>query len=87
MEKLTKKEAENKINSFFSNTKNRTSEGVRKIKKLSMKHNLKLKDLRKKFCKKCFSPYKVPQIRFNKKIKSIKCRNCGYISRWKTKPF
>jgi RNase P subunit RPR2 len=87
MEKLSKKEAEEKIESFFAHIKNKTPEEIRKIKRLSMRHNLKLKELRKKFCKKCFNPYKNPEIRLNKNFKSLRCRKCGYISRWKIKLF
>jgi RNase P subunit RPR2 len=86
MQKFSKKEAEKKIESFFSQIKNKTPEEIRKMKKLSMKHGIKLGELRKKFCKKCFNPYENPQIRFHKNIKSVKCKNCGYVSRWKIKP-
>lgn len=85
MEKLSKKEAEEKIKSFFAHVQNKTPEDIKKIKRLSMRYNLKLKDLRKKFCKKCLHPYKNPEIRLNKNFKSIKCKNCGYINRWKIK--
>jgi len=85
MEKLSKKEAEEKIKSFFVHIKNKTPEEIKKIKKLSMKYNLKLGGLRKNFCKKCLTTYKNPEIRSNKNFKSFKCKECGYVNRWKIK--
>ena len=42
MEKLSKKEAEEDIKGFFLNIKNKSPEEVGKIKKISMRHGLKL---------------------------------------------
>lgn len=82
--KITKKETENKIKEFFSNLNNQTPKEVKKIKKLAMAHNLKLKEKRKKFCKKCLTPYtNKEKIRINKGVKSIICKKCKNVSRWK----
>jgi RNase P subunit RPR2 len=81
--KISKKEVEKQINEFFADIKNKTPKQVKKIKKLAMSKNIALKQLRKKFCKKCFSPYKTPKIRIKNKIKTITCENCQYVSRWK----
>ncbi|HOW36785.1 MAG TPA: hypothetical protein PLK34_00865 [Candidatus Pacearchaeota archaeon] len=91
LKQLSKTEAIKEIQEFFSeikdnlrnNIKNKTPEQVKKIKTLAMKHNLKLGANKKLFCKRCFSVYKHPEIRINKKTKSMKCENCGTISRWK----
>jgi len=81
--KLNKTEVKKKIEEFFSNIKNKSPIQVKKIKKLAMRHNIKLGDLRKMFCKKCFMPYKNPKTRMKNKMKSVACENCGYISRWR----
>lgn len=83
--KSSKSEVTNQIQEFFSNIKNKFPNEVKKIKKLAMSHNLPLKELRKKFCKKCLTPYENPKIRIKNKIKIITCENCSFISRWKIK--
>lgn len=85
MKKIPKPEAQKQIQEFFSNIKNKTPKEVKKIKKFAMGHNIKLRDLRKKFCKKCLSPYKNSRIRIKNKIKTITCENCDHINRWKVK--
>lgn len=85
MNKIPKKEAEKQIEEFFRDIKDKTPKEIKKIRKISMRNSVKLRNLKKKFCKKCFSPYKNPKTRINKKIKSVACENCGYISRWKMK--
>ncbi len=84
---LSKKEAIRKIEEFFSSDdfKDKTPKEVKKIKRLAMAYNIKLKELRRKFCKKCLTPYRNPKIRIRNKIKSVTCENCGYIARWKLK--
>ncbi len=82
MKKLSKTEAKKKIQEFFSDIKNKSPVEVKKIKKLAMRHNIKLGKLRKKFCKKCFSP-ELKVIGIKNKIKRVICENCGYVSRWK----
>ncbi len=84
MKKNSKTETERKINEFFRDIENKSAKDVRKIKKLAMSNNIPLKELRKKFCKKCYSPLK-GKIRINNKIKSVTCENCGNMNRWKIK--
>lgn len=84
MEKLTKKEAEDEIKEFFKNIKNKQPNEIKKIKRLAMKHNIKLGKLRKRFCKKCYSmDLKVKKVK--NKVKTVECRNCGSVFRWKLK--
>ena len=83
MKKLSKPEAKDHIHNFFQDIKNKSPDEIKKIKKLAMKLNIPLKQLRKKFCKKCFTPYKNPKIRIKRKIKILTCENCGYVSRYK----
>ena len=73
------------IEDFFTEIKTKSSEEVRKIKKLAMGHNLPLKEKRKTFCKECLNPYVKSKIRINKKIKSLTCEKCGCTSRWRIK--
>ena len=80
--KISKRDAKNQIVEFFSNIEGKTPKEVKKIKKLAMGFNLPLREKRKSFCKKCLSPYKIPKIRIKNKIKSITCRECGYVGRW-----
>lgn len=84
MKKISKTEAEKEIKEFFEKIKTKTPREIKKIKTLAMKDNIPLKNLRKKFCEKCFSPYSEKEkIRIKNKIKSVECLNCGKISRWK----
>jgi len=99
MKTFSKTEAKKQIQEFFKNIKNKTprlsqvrssssesqAKEIKKIKKLAMKYNLPLKEKRKLFCKKCFTPYINPKIRIKNKKKIITCKECGYISRWKIK--
>ncbi|MEK6827391.1 MAG: hypothetical protein AABX99_02800 [Nanoarchaeota archaeon] len=85
MKKLSKTETEKKIKEFFENIEGKTPKEVRKIKKLAMSQNISLKDLRKKFCKKCFTPLGNSKTRIKNKMKIINCKNCGHVSRWKIK--
>ena len=84
MKKLSKTEAKKQIADFFRNTENKSSKEVKKIKKLAMSHNIQLKELRKKFCKKCYFLLK-GKVRIKDKKKVIICENCGSTSRWKIK--
>jgi len=65
------------------NIDDKTPKEIKKIKKLAMSHNISLKEKRKLYCRKCFDPYKNPKIRIKKGIKSVECKKCNYISRWK----
>ena len=82
MKKPSKAEAEEEIREFFEHIEKKTPKEIRKIKRLAMRHNIQLKELRRKFCKKCYSPdLKIKNI--NGKMKSVECKNCGNVMRWK----
>jgi RNase P subunit RPR2 len=81
MKKVSKTETEKQIKEFFSNIKDKTPKDIKKIKKLAMNHNIKLGELKKRFCKKCYSVYRKPKIRIKNNVKSVSCENCGYVSR------
>ena len=85
--KISKVQAKEKINQFFSNINSKTSKDVKKIKKIAMSHNLKLKEKKKLFCKKCLTPYMNPKIRIKNNVKTLVCGNCNYVGRWKIKTF
>ena len=82
--KLSRKEIEQKIKEIFSN--NPSPKEIMKVKKLAMSRNIKIKGLRKRFCKKCYTLFdsKNSEIRIKNKIKTIKCK-CGNINRYKLK--
>ncbi|MFA7707810.1 MAG: hypothetical protein WCX73_02565 [Candidatus Pacearchaeota archaeon] len=82
---LSKQDIENKINETFS--KNSSQEEIKKIKKLAMSKNIKLGSLKKRFCKKCYLLFntKNSEIRIKKRFKTLKCKKCEYISRYKLK--
>ena len=93
--KVSKKEAEKQIEEFFEElkdedeTKNKskikTAKDVKKIKKLAMRHNIKLGEKRKLFCKKCYAPYKDYSLRIKNNKVSMTCGKCKHVSRWKVK--
>ncbi len=83
--KLSKKQAEERIDGFFRQTEELDSKNVRKTKRLAMSYNLKLKDYRKRFCKRCYSDlkYNKGKIRVGKMYKTVECSKCGFLNRWK----
>ena len=83
--KLSKKEILERINKLFS--KNPSPLEIKKTKKLAMSKNVKLGNLRKKFCKKCLMYFISGnyEVRIKKHFKIIRCKNCSYVSRWKLK--
>jgi len=83
--KLSKLDAEKKIQDFFKNLNNQTTKEMKKIKTLAMHHHISLNKYKRLFCKKCLSPYKSPIIRIKKGIKSLTCKECGYVNRYKMK--
>jgi len=85
--KISKIEVEEKIKDIFS--KQSTPKEIKKAKKLAMSKNIKLGNLRKKFCKKCYSLFnsKNSEIRIKKPLKITKCKKCGQISRYKMNHF
>jgi RNase P subunit RPR2 len=81
--KISKIEAIKEIEEFFSEIKDKTPKEIKKIKRLAMRYKIPLKEKRKQFCKKCLSPYINPKVRIKKGIKTVECKNCSYISRYK----
>ena len=81
-EKISRKEAEQKIIEFFEREMFGAEE-ARKIKKLAMQFNIKLGKYRRRFCRKCFSDLRNARVRINKNYMNIKCLNCSFTSRWK----
>ena len=82
--KISRKEANEKIKSFFGR-KHFNSEEIKKIKRLAMSRNIQLKEYRKRFCKKCFSDLKNGKVRITKFYKSVECSECNFKNRWKIK--
>lgn len=82
-EKLSKSEIEQKIKEIFES--NPSPKEIKKAKTLAMSKNIKLGNIRKSFCKKCYSLFnsKNSEIRIKKPLKIIKCKECGYVSRYK----
>jgi len=86
MKKLPKLEAKKQISEFFFNIKDKSPKEIKKIKGLAMGNNIPLREQRKKFCKKCLTPYSGEEkIRIKKGKKVIVCKKCGYVSRWRIK--
>jgi len=81
--KISKTATEEKIKEFFKDLKNKNPKEIKKIKRLAMNKKIPLKEKRKLFCKKCLTPYDKPKIRVKNKIKSVECKNCSYVARWK----
>lgn len=86
MKNIARTEAKEKIEEFFKDIKNKNLKNVKKIKRVSMKYKILLKEKRKLFCKKCLMPFSGKEkIRIKNNIKSIKCGKCEYVNRWKIK--
>lgn len=71
---VSRKAAEKQIADFF-NKGSFTAEQVRKIKRLAMSHNIKLKSYKRLFCKNCLHPLK-GSLSVSKTHKTIICENC-----------
>ena len=82
---LTKQEINEHIKNIFS--KESSAKEIKKAKKLAMSKNIKLRELRKKFCKKCYSLFNSnnSEIRIKKGLKVIRCKECKFVSRYKIK--
>jgi len=82
---LSKQKIQEKISEIFS--KKSSEEEIKKVKKLAMSKNIKLKELKKKFCKKCYSQFDSDNsgIRVKKGFKVVKCKKCGFLNRYKLK--
>ena len=84
--KTSKEETRKKIESFFPEIRGKNQKEVLKVKKTAMSQNIKLGEKRKQFCKKCLTPYSGNEkIRLRNGIKSVECKKCGYIARWRIK--
>ncbi len=63
----------------------KNSKANKKAKNLAMRSKIKLQNLRKEFCQKCFESFgKTTRIKSGYKI--VSCRKCNKISKWKIKP-
>ena len=83
---ISKKQAEQNIKDFFLDIKSKTSNQLKKIKSLAMNKKILLKEKRKLFCRYCLTPYSGNEkVRIKKGIKSVECKNCGKVNRWKIK--
>lgn len=82
--KINSEKAKEQIENFFSSIEYKSPEQVRKMKKLAMAYNLKLKNKRKLFCQKCYST-RLRVLGIKNKIKRVKCEGCGRIIRWRVK--
>ncbi|MEM0465153.1 MAG: hypothetical protein QXW97_00430 [Candidatus Pacearchaeota archaeon] len=82
--KLSRQEIQDLIKNIFSQS-NPSIKEIKKIKKLAMSKNIRIRDYREKFCKKCYSFFNSEnsKIRIKKPFKIIFCKNCGFISRIK----
>lgn len=79
-----KVDAKKKIDDYFSGSK-LESKATKKIKKISMSHRIRLKENRKRFCKKCYSDLKNGKVKLNKKRKTTICKACGFANIWMVK--
>ena len=73
---LSKQQAQEEINNFFKKD-NYSSKEVKKIKKIAMKFNIKLREYRGLFCKKCLSKLK-GKSSVKKTHKVVRCSSCGH---------
>ncbi len=82
---LSKKEAKEKIENFFKNTKDKIPKDVKKMKRLAMHHHISLNVYKKLYCKKCFSIFNSnnSEIRLKSGFKIIRCMECDKITKWK----
>ena len=82
--RLTREQAEKEINDFFKNIKGKTPKNIKKIKRLAMGYNIKLREKRKMFCQNCFST-KLRVKSIKNKVKTVVCDKCNKVMRWKIK--
>ncbi|MEK6915352.1 MAG: hypothetical protein AABW89_02330 [Nanoarchaeota archaeon] len=82
MKTLSKKEVAKRIEDYFSKDK-LDSLQTKKIKNLAMANQIRLKDHRKRFCRKCFEDLRLGKIRVSERYKTIVCGSCNYKNRFK----
>ena len=82
---LTKQEINEHIKNVFS--KQSSAKEIKSAKKLAMKKRIKLGEIKKKFCKNCYSIFnsKNSEIRIKNGLKVIRCKECKQVSRYKLK--
>lgn len=80
--KLSKKKAQEKIEVFFRQSEIPAKE-TKKIKRLAMRHKIKLEKYRRRFCKKCYSDLKRGKIRISKAYKRVECFVCDEENKFK----
>ena len=80
--KISKTQAKEKIEEFFLDVKSKKKEQIRKIKKLAMAHNFKLREKRKLFCQRCYST-RLRVLGIKNEIKRVLCEDCRKVYRWK----
>lgn len=81
MKKLSRKEAQEAVQKFFNNGRLEPL-SVKKMKTLAMAHRIRLKEYRKRFCKKCYVDLKLGRVRVTKTHKQVICGVCGSANRW-----
>lgn len=79
---LSKTEAKKKIEEYFSRNKIE-SEETRKIKKIAMKHRIRLGEYRKRFCKKCYADLRNAKVRVTRNSKIVNCPSCNSAYRFR----
>ena len=79
-------QANREIQKIFSQKKI-ASRDIKKAKKIAAAKNIQLGNVKNKFCKKCLTYFNAEnsQIRIKKGMKTIICKKCGYVGRWKIK--
>ena len=82
MKDLSKKEVAKIIEDYFSKDK-LDSLQTKKIKTLAMVHQIRLREYKKRFCKKCFEDLRLGKIRLSERYKTIVCGSCNYKNRFK----
>jgi len=85
LKKTLKQETQEQINEIFSTKPFPSQKQIKKAKQLAMSKNIKLGNLKKKFCKKCFTFFtpNSSEVRIKKPMKMIRCKDCGNVSRFK----
>lgn len=83
---LSKTDAQEQINIFFLKIKEKSPKEIKKIKTLAMSKKISLKKFRNSFCKYCLNHFSgFEKIRIKNKRKSVGCKKCKKLSRWKIK--
>jgi RNase P subunit RPR2 len=83
--KSSKKEIGENIKKIF--LQNPSPKEIKKIKKQAMSKKVRLGELRKKFCGKCYGLFnsKNSKTKIKKPLKIVLCKSCGNVSRYKLK--